>query len=337
MVQTPVGVGMIATGTRSIEETATWAEAAGYDSVWLPESWGYDAFVKLTEVAHETDSITLGTGIANVFSRSPAVLAMASTTLLEAADGRFTLGLGVSHPELVEGLHGTSYDRPLRRLHETVELLRAFTGDDHDIAFEGEVFEIEWFPPIHDVEQVAFEKVDVEIYNAALGPANRRLTGRLCDGWLPLTIPVCDLEPAFEDVAEGATEADRDPEDVTVAPWIPVVAADDADDATAVLRRHVIWYVGNLDAYRSAVSSRFPEATTVGERWDEGDKDGAAAAVTDEMLDALGVAGTPETVRQQFREVCDHPLVDTPIVTVPRNADPAVVDRTLEAVAPSEL
>lgn len=106
------------------------AEANGFDAVWKEETSGTNTFVTLGAIARTTSSIQLGTGIANVFSRSPTLLAMSAATLDELSDGRTILGLGVSSPPLIEQWHGTEYERPLRRLRETIEILRqAFAGE----------------------------------------------------------------------------------------------------------------------------------------------------------------------------------------------------------------
>ena len=79
------------------------ADELGYDSFWIPEAWGYEIFTLLTEMALTTKRIKLGTGIVNVFSRSPAVLAMSAATLDEISEGRFMLGIGTSGANVIEG------------------------------------------------------------------------------------------------------------------------------------------------------------------------------------------------------------------------------------------
>src|SRR5258705_2199652 len=101
------------------------AEDLGYDSIWIPEAWAYEQFQLLTEVALATKRIKLATGIANVFSRSAGLLAMSAATLDEISEGRVILGLGTSGKIVVENFHGVPYRKPLTRLNETIEILRA--------------------------------------------------------------------------------------------------------------------------------------------------------------------------------------------------------------------
>ena len=307
------------------------AEALGYDSVWSGELWGEDAFVRLSEVAARTDRVEVGTAIVNVFSRSPAALAQAAATLDRISDGRFSLGLGVSTPKAVEDLHGLAFERPVRRTHETAELVARFlSGEDAGrVDYDGEIFSVADFPALD---------ADVPIYNAALGAANRRATGRVCDGWIPHNVPFDDVDAAFETVAEAAREAGRDPDAITVAPYVPSAVDEDAETARDAIRGHLAYYVGSGEGYRRAVARRFPEeAERIADAWRGGDRRRAADEVTDEMVGALGVAGTPEEAREQLRALGDVDAIDRLLVDIPEQADRETFEATVEALAPSEL
>src|ERR1700716_934346 len=123
-----IGIALGAVHDRPFAEVAAFArmaEECGYEAIFVPEAWGRDAFVTLGGV---TERIGLGTGIVNVYSRSPALLAMATVTLDEISGGRAILGLGTSGQRVVEGWHGVPMARPLRRLRETTEAVRAIVG-----------------------------------------------------------------------------------------------------------------------------------------------------------------------------------------------------------------
>jgi 5,10-methylenetetrahydromethanopterin reductase len=314
-------------GVDDARRAAVRCEDLGYDACWTGELWGRDAFVALTAVAEAVDRIDLGTAIVNVFSRSPATLAAAAASLSEIAPGTVRLGIGPSTPKAVEDLHGRSYDRPVRRLHETGELVAAFTDGEGRVDYAGETASVADFPALD---------ADVPVYAAALGPAARRATGRVADGWLPHNVPFPELATAFETVAETAREAGRDPDGITVAPYVPAAVAEDEDEARAAIRGHVAYYVGSGEGYRRAVASAFPDAADrVAEAWAAGDRDAARAAVTGEMVDALGVAGTPVEARERFESVASLSVVDHPIVVVPEGVDAATRERTVAALAPA--
>ena len=303
------------------------AESLGYESVWLGELWGTAAPVRLTEIAVKTDEIRLGSAILNVFSRTPATLAMTAATLYDVSDGRFALGVGTSTAKAIEDLHSMSFDRPVRRAHETIELTKAFLRDDGAVEYEGELFEVADFPALGR---------DVPVYHAALGQANRRVVARLCDGWIPHNIPFPDLPEAFSYI-ESHTPDGRSGDDIAVAPYVPSAVADNPDEARDVIRGHVAYYVGSGEGYKRAVGSRFPDAAErVQTAWRAGDRADATAAVTDEMVSALGVAGTPASARDQLREIAAMDVVDEPLVTIPANADADVVERTMTELAPNE-
>jgi len=314
-------------GVERARTVAVRCEALGYDACWTGELWGRDAFVTLTAVADAVDRIDLGTAIVNVFSRSAATLAAAAATLTEVAPAGVRLGIGPSTEKAVADLHGRSYDRPVRRLHETAALVHAFTAGEGRVDYDGETVSVADFPALD---------ADVPVYTAALGPASRRATGRVADGWLPHNVPFGELADAFETVAETARAAGRDPDDITVAPYVPAAVADDPADARAAIRGHLAYYVGSGEGYRRAVATAFPdEADRIATAWQDGERDAARAAVTDGMVDALGVAGTPDGARERFDEVASLDAVDHPIVVVPDGADEATVERTIEALAPT--
>jgi alkanesulfonate monooxygenase SsuD/methylene tetrahydromethanopterin reductase-like flavin-dependent oxidoreductase (luciferase family) len=313
-------------------ETAVRAEELGYESVWLGELWMQASPVKLTEIAVETETVTLGSAILNVFSRTPAVLAMTAATLERVSEGRFVLGVGTSTKKAVEDLHGMAWDdpNPVRRAHETIELTKAFLGSSGRVKYDGQVFEVADFPALG---------ADIPVYHAALGKANRRVVARLCDGWIPHMVPFPDIQDQFEYVEEHADEADRDPDDIVVAPYVPSAVAEDPSEARGEIRSHVAYYVGNGKGYERAVAQRFPEeASEVAAYWRgdgvERDREAAAAAVTDEMVAALGVAGTPAAAREQFREIESIEAVHRPMVSIPQSASPALAERTMAELAP---
>ena len=305
---------------------ASRAESLDYDSVWTGELWGRDSFVALTRAATVTDTVGLGTAIVNVYGRSPATIAQAAATLDDAAGGRLTLGLGTSTEKVIEDLHSASFDRPARRLHETVELVAEFLGGEGRVSYSGECFEVAEFPALG---------ADVPVYAAALGSATRRATGRTADGWLPHNIPFERLDDAFETIAAAAREAGRDPDAIATAPYVPAAVSDDPEAARDAIRGHLAYYVGSGEGYRRAVAATFPDAAdAIAEAWRAGDRGEARAAVTDGMIAALGVAGTPAAAREQLASVAAIDRIDEPLVVVPDGVGESMRRETIDALAP---
>jgi alkanesulfonate monooxygenase SsuD/methylene tetrahydromethanopterin reductase-like flavin-dependent oxidoreductase (luciferase family) len=311
------------------------AEELGYDSVWMGELWGTSSVVALTELAVRTEGIGLGTAIVNVYSRTPAVLAMTAATLDRTSEGRFTLGVGTSTRKAIEDLHAMEWagPNPVRRAHETIELTKQFLAGEGRVDYDGEVFHTADFPSLD---------TEVPVYHAALGKANRRVVARLADGWMPHNVPFPDLEDSFEYVAEHAREAGRDPEEISVSPYVPAAVSDDPDEARDAVRGHIAYYVGSGEGYERAVATRFPdEAGEIAAHWRgdgrERDRGAAKGVVTDEMIEALGVAGTPETARERLGEVLALDVIDEPMIAVPQNASAEMVERTVEELSPERL
>lgn len=310
-------------------EWAVFAEERGFESVWMSEGWGADALVSLTEAAVQTETIKLCTAIVNTYSRTPPVLAMAAATIQDISDGRFVLGLGASHPEIIEPLHGMAYDRPVRRMHEAIEIVKQLTSGNDSVSYDGEIFQVDDYQPFDQ---------PVPVYNAALGEANRRATGRVADGWLPYVFPVSKLDEAFDTIARTAGEAGRDPDEIRVTPQILAAVHVDPEVAKEHVRKYVAIYLGGLPNYRHALAEWYPEESeAIGEAWDDGGLEAAMDEVSDDLLFEFGVAGTTETARDQLREICDHDLIDTPILYVPRSVPSDERDQTIEALQPSNL
>lgn len=314
---------------KSAAEWGQYAESLGYNSIWMSEAWGMDALVELGSVAERTETIRLCTAIVNTYSRTPPVLAMAGASLQQLSDGRAVLGVGPSHRSVVESLHEMPYERPVRRTHEAIELVKELTGGGGEVRYSGEIFEVEGYP--------AFEE-SIPVYNAALGEANRRATGRVADGWLPYVFPISKLEAAFETISEAARSAGRDENALEVTPQILAAVSDDPDEAKDHVRSYIARYIGGLPNYRNAVAGPFTtEAEAIGEAWEESGLEAAKTCVTDELLYEVGVAGTVEDARTQFRDVLETDVIDCPIVYVPRNVPEGDRDRTIEALSPEQL
>lgn len=314
----------------SVVEYAVEAEERGFNSVWKGELWGQNVVALLAAVAERTETVAVGTAIVNVYSRTPSLLAMSANSIDGLSDGRAVLGIGSSSPKGVGSIHGLPFDRPVRRIEETAEILQELLGSGDRVTYHGEILEVEGVPPLG---------VDVPVYNAALGRLNRRITGRVCDGWLPNNIPFSKLESAFGTVADAAREAGRDPDEITVAPWIHV-AVNDADPGQArdAVRDTVAYYVGSADAYKAAVGSAYPDdAERVASSWRAGDRDEARGHVTDEMVADLGCAGTAESVREQLRDLLAMDVIDHPIVDVPGRMDDDRINKTIDAISPDRL
>ena len=162
-------------------EFAVEAERLGLDVCWVAEAWGADAPSPLGYLAARTERMLLGSGVIQVGTRSPVTIAQTAMTLAHLSEGRFLLGLGVSGPQVMEGLHGVPFGHPLGRMRETVEIVRrTFTGEK--VTYDGRHYGLPL--PGSKPMRVSLPPVSVPVYLATLSPKMLELTGEIADGWL---------------------------------------------------------------------------------------------------------------------------------------------------------
>lgn len=303
-------------------EFARLAEDVGFDALWKGETSSVNAFMTLAAVAAETNEITLGTGIANVYSRSPALLGMSGATLDQMSDGRAALGLGVSSKPIVEMWHGQPFDRPLRRMRETIEIVRQVVEGGR-LEYDGDIFDVGPYTVGLSADG------DVPIYNAAMGETNRRLTGEFADGWLPILVPRSRMATFVEEIETAADDAGRDRP--VMAPWILCSIHEDPDVAHEHAKRHLAQEMGM--GY-NALASQFgfgEPADAAHEAFRAGDREAAADAISDEMVAEFAIHGTPEEAVAEFEAVVDDG-VDHPVVWPPFTMDEDELGTVVEAV-----
>jgi 5,10-methylenetetrahydromethanopterin reductase len=279
-----------------VVECVKLAEALGYESAWVAEGHGGDQFAVLGACAVATHRIRLGTSISSVFVRSATTIGMAAATVDQLANGRFILGLGGSHRVQVEPEHGIPFVQPTARLRDTIAIVRALVQDGL-VSHRGEVITIErfdlWFRPL---------RPQIPIYVAALFPRMLEIAGQLADGVL-LTWPTTGtVARAVEHVAIGARRAGRPATAVDVASLIPCAVEKTAAAARDALRPAVGLYAGFFPRYnRLLAEAGFGNAVhDIKEAFDQGGRDAAATKVPDELIDAVALAGTPETCRERI-------------------------------------
>lgn len=278
------------------------AEEAGIESAWIPEAWGRDAFVALAAVANATQRINLATGIVNVYSRSPAAIAMAAATLEELSHGRTILGLGSSGAGVVERWHGQRFEQPFTRLRESVTIIRQILSGG-PVNLEGKVFHVSDFrlavrPPSRKIP----------IYLAALGPKMLRLAGEIADGVLLYLCPLPKIQDAIAEVQKGAEHAKRSSANPDVAAFLPTVISERAEQARLNVAKVIAYYVGGMGTYyhRTVSDSGFKaEADKIRAAWQRGDRVTATKEVPQRLVDSVALTGTPDECRtrlEEFRE-----------------------------------
>lgn len=274
------------------------AEELGYESAWVVEGHGGDQFSILTACAVQTQQILLGTSISSIFVRSVPTLAMAAACVDHFSNQRFILGLGSSHRVQVEPEHGIPYGQPVQRLRESVEIIRLLLRDGV-VSYKGQTITIErfdlWFSPI---------RREIPIYLSAVFPQMLEVCGEIAQGTLMVWSTVESGRKAAEHIAIGARRAGRRPEDVEIASLLSCSVAEKRQEAFDRMRPVVAFYAGFFPRYKRLIAeSGFSEAAqAIRTAWQNGDREGAAKLVPDELIQALGIAGTPTDCRQRLDE-----------------------------------
>jgi F420-dependent oxidoreductase-like protein len=294
-----------------ITEFVVEAEKLGLDVCWVAEAWGADAPSALGYLAARTARMLLGSGVLQVGTRSPVMVAQTAITVSNLSNGRFLLGLGASGPQVIEGLHGVSFSRPLARMAETVDIVRqVFAGGK--VSHSGKEFQI----PRPGGETVPMRlstraEHTIPIYLAALSPAMLRLTGRIADGWLGTSfVPEGAGDAYFSHLDEGLAAAGRTRSDIDICQGAEVAFAADEDELRGMVagrKKELAFSLGGMGSsstnfYNQAYSRQgwAEAAAEVRERWQRGDREGAAGVVTDEMVLATTLIGTEGMVRARL-------------------------------------
>ncbi|HIF92591.1 MAG TPA: LLM class flavin-dependent oxidoreductase [Myxococcales bacterium] len=311
-MKTAIGIGGAASGKKDdFEETvgfAVEAEKLGVNQAWSAEAWGYDAVSTLAYIGARTKMMTLGTGIMQISARTPSMTAMTALTMSTITGGRFILGLGASGPQVVEGLQGQSFAKPLVRMRETIEIVRqAFRGEklnyqgEHHIlprpGGEGKALRLSQ-PP----------NANLPIWLATLSPRALELTGELADGWLGTSFTPDAAQAHLQHLRRGAEKAGRSLSDITLCVGASVAFTSDPGPLIEKAKPRMAFQLGAMgsaktnfynDAYKR---SGFEEAATLVQKlWVEGRREEATAEVPDDMIASTSLFGDDAFIRDRVR------------------------------------
>lgn len=292
------------------------AERLGYTDAWSAEVDGNDAFIPLALASAWTDKIRLGSAIANIFTRGPALLAQEAATLADAAPGRFVLGIGSSSPAIVERWNGIPLRRPLSRMRETLDFLRqAFAGEK--VSVEGEAIRARGFRLSRRPQQPP------PIFVGALREKMLALGAQMADGVITNWIGPNDVPKVAAVAKEAARAAGKDPDKLEIGCRIFVVTAASEEAARGLARFMITAYL-TTPAYAAFHGwlGRGDLLRPMMEAWQAGDRQEALKLVPDEVVDDILVFGDRKQVRDKI-EVYRRNGITLPIIAiVPVALDP---------------
>lgn len=291
-------------------------ESAGIDMLWVAELYSFDAISMLGFLAAHTERVELASGILPIYSRTPTLTAMTAAGLDAVSEGRFVLGLGTSGPQVIEGWHGVTFDQPLRRTRELIDICR-LVWKRKQVVYDGKAYQLP-LPPTAGTGLGKALKIinqpvrpDIPIYLATLGPKNVQLTAELADGWLPAFFHPDRATDVFgEDLRLGAANRpeDREPLEIVAGGTVAICDEDEAVRLRDLGRAGTALYVGGMGArgrnFYNNVFRRYgydAEAELIQTLYLDGKKQEAAAAVPADFLEATSLVGDEGFVRERVK------------------------------------
>ncbi len=293
-------------------------EKAGLDVVLIAEAYSFDAISQVGYLAAKTERLQIGTGIINVYSRTPALLAMTAAGCDYVSDGRFILGLGASGPQVIEGFHAVPYDKPLTRIKETIEVCRKVWRREV-LIYDGDAITI----PLPAGQGTGLGKPlklinhpvrpDIPIWWASLMGKAVEATAELADGWLPIMFYPEKSHQVWGDQLKAGL-ARRSPElpplDIVAGGTVAIGEQYTGETRTRILdmsRPMVALYVGGMGArdknFYNDLARRYgfeAEAAEIQDLYLDGKKAEAAAAVPTEWLEGMNLVGPPSYVKERL-------------------------------------
>ncbi|SDP55507.1 probable F420-dependent oxidoreductase, Rv3520c family [Actinopolyspora xinjiangensis] len=288
-------------------------EKAGLDIVYVPEAYSFDAVSQLGFIAARTERLEIASGILQIYTRTPTLTAMTAAGLDFVSDGRFTLGIGASGPQVIEGFHGLPYSAPLGRTRELVEICRQVWRREK-VTHEGKHYNIP-LPteqgtglgkPLKLVNHPVRERIPIMI--AAIGPKNVAMTAEIAEAWEPIFyVPEKAAEVWGEPLAEGKAKRDDSLPELDTVVQAPLAIGEDLEELLDSMRPMLALYIGGMGSkgknFYNNLARRYgyeAEAERIQDLYLDGKKEEAAAAVPRELLTKTSLIGPESHVRERI-------------------------------------
>ena len=311
-------------------------EKAGLDTIWVAEPYGFDAPTLMGYLAAKTETVEIGAGILNVFSRTPGALLQTAAGLDNVSGGRAVIGLGASGPQVIEGFHGVPYDKPLGRTREVIDIIRM--GLRREALVKDGIFKI----PLPEGQGLGLgkplklltkpERPVVPLWVAALGDKNVQMTAEVADGWLPFLFHPEKAKDVWGDsLAKGAAKRSPDLGPLEISAGGMVAIGEDVKGMLDFMRPMYALYVGGMGArgknFYNDLACQYgyeKEAKEIQDLYLGGNKRDAEAKVPLEWLEAGNLVGPASYVKERiaaFREagvtsLQVSPASDDPAATI---------------------
>lgn len=288
-------------------DLAKYAEQLGYEKLWIIETNDRDGFSLATQAGLATKKMKIGTNIVSVFTRTPTLLAMSTVSINEAIGDRFILGIGPGGTEMVRDGHGLTFEKPVTRISETVDIVRRLIKGER-LNYDGKIFKIK-----NDFRlRFGIPDSKVLIYISALNPKMLQLAGQKADGVILSHMPVEAAEDVKAELEKGAAKAGRSSSEIEICVNLPVGV--NFPEGISNLRKAVAWHLA-APTYDWLISHT-PYAKTIAEMrklwWDVRDRDKASKLMMDDVLLTFGLGYKDTDIKRGVKKYVDAGV--TPVV-----------------------
>jgi F420-dependent oxidoreductase-like protein len=302
-------------------------EKSGLDIVFVPEAYSFDAVSQLGFLAAKTERMQIASGIFQLYSRTPALTAMTAAGLDYVSGGRFTLGLGASGPQVIEGWHGVPYDAPIGRAREIIEICRMVWRRER-LVYQGRYYQLPLEggtglgKPLKLINYPVRERIPIAL--AAIGPKNVELAAELAESWMPIFyLPEKAAEVWGAAVAGGMAKRDPSLGPLDVIAHARLAIGDDVTGLRDVARPELALYIGGMGArgrnFYYDLAGRLgyeAEAKAIQDAYLDGRKGEAEALVPADLAERTTLIGPESYVRERvaaYREAGVTTLNVTPL------------------------
>jgi alkanesulfonate monooxygenase SsuD/methylene tetrahydromethanopterin reductase-like flavin-dependent oxidoreductase (luciferase family) len=258
------------------------------DTVWVPETWGMENFSMLGAVSSKTTHQKIGSSIINIFSRSPSAIAMGAATVDSLSEGRLILGLGTSSVPIVESFHGYSFEKPLQRMKEYVDIIRLVTSGKK-VNYDGKIFKLNNFTLL-----IKPQRKEIPIYLAAINQKMIDLAWNIGDGVIFYLRPLNEMKDTISKM--------QSKKKIDVTCQLITCVSENSEEAIERAKKTIAFYVSVGDIYRKFLAENgFQNETD--DIFAEFKKSGFKSnheLVSDSMLQSLVISGTPDECKKQL-------------------------------------
>ena len=271
------------------------------DTVFVPETWGMENFSMLSVVSQKIQTAKIGSSIINIYSRSPALIAMGAATVDTISNGRLVLGLGTSSIPIIEELHGYKFEKPIQRMTEYVEIIKLVLSGNQ-VNFEGKIFSLKHFSLL-----IKPPRQNIPIYLAAVNQKMVDLCWQIADGVIFYLRPITEMQNTIKKMQEKRQ--------IDVACQLITCMSHDAEKAIEQTKKTLAFYVSVGSIYREFLANNGfqNETKNIYEEYQKSGLKSNHELVPDSMLEQLAIYGTPDDCIKKLKKFKDAGL-DLPII-----------------------